>query len=424
MIRALRQSRSKRPPNRSKPSQIARSPLIPTPRKTLCVAGLLAAFPICGAGSAGADTTPEGSGHGDLQRAALSQAGRDLIVTLRTAAPAPLARLERLPSPAAGGRYLCVELSEAGSEAGRRLCLGGAESSRRIAGLELLDDEGKVAGKKTVAVRVKRPEPTQLVVALRPAAAGLRPHRYRWRAIEGRGPCGATAGEPCAESLPATGLRAFRLRPVRPVGCTGGSAGLDTNGPRGRKAVALTFDDGPSEYTPGFLRVLRAARVPGTFFEVGQEMAGREATMRRILAEGDEIGDHTMNHVEYPGYAQIAGAAARVEAITHFRPCLFRPPGGALNSSVIATAGALGMRTITWDVDPRDWSTPGTAAIYSTIVGTARPGSIVLMHDGGGNRSETLAALPQVIATLRARGYRFETVTRLLGNRLIYRPYG
>ena len=82
-----------------------------------------------------------------------------------------------------------------------------------------------------------------------------------------------------------------------------------------RKVVALTFDDGPSEYTPGFLQVLREKGVHGTFFEIGQEMAGREATMRQILAEGNEIGDHTMNHVEYPGYAQIAGAAHADRAI-------------------------------------------------------------------------------------------------------------
>jgi len=131
-----------------------------------------------------------------------------------------------------------------------------------------------------------------------------------------------------------------------------------------------------------------------------------------------------MNHVEYPGYAQIAGAAARIRAYTHFQPCLFRPPGGAANSSVIASAGSLGMRTITWDVDPQDWSLPGTEAIYSNIVRHARDGSIILMHDGGGPRGETLAALPQIIDALRARGFGFATVSELLGDRILYRPYG
>jgi peptidoglycan/xylan/chitin deacetylase (PgdA/CDA1 family) len=276
-----------------------------------------------------------------------------------------------------------------------------------------------------VPIRVERPITGKLVISLLPSDAGLAPRRYRWQVLEGQGDCkrGATA-KSCQESLPASGTRTFRLRPVRPVGCTGGTAGLDTNGPRGRKIVALTFDDGPSEYTPSFLQVLREKHVDGTFFEIGQEMPGREATMHQILAEGSEIGDHTMNHVELPDYAQIAGASSEIERITHFKPCLFRPPGGALDSNVISTAGSLGMRTITWDVDPADWTNPGSAAVYSRIVDAAQPGSIILMHDGGGDRSGTLTALPQVIDTLRARDYGFETVTQLLGHRLIYKPYG
>ena len=101
---------------------------------------------------------------------------------------------------------------------------------------------------------------------------------------------------------------------MRAVGCTGGGAGLDTNGPRDRKVVALTFDDGPSEYTPGFLDVLREKHVHGTFFEIGQEMPGREATMRRILREGSEIGNHTMHHAEFPGYAEIAPTSSLIES--------------------------------------------------------------------------------------------------------------
>jgi peptidoglycan-N-acetylglucosamine deacetylase len=330
--------------------------------------------------------------------------------------------LERLPRTNRS-RFLCLALRPAGDEDERRLCLGGKDARHR-AGLELLGGDGEVSGRETLAARVKRPDPQKLVLALLPADAGLSPQRYRWRVVEGLGACGAQASEGCEESLPGQGLRLFRLRPVRVVGCTGGSAGLLTNGPRDRRNLALTFDDGPSEYTPGFLHVLREKHVPGTFFEIGQEMAGREATMRQILREGDEIGNHTMHHTEFPGYSNIAPTSTLIEAITHFRPCLFRPPGGAVNSSVLAAAAEAGMKTITWDVDPADWSTPGTGAIYSRIVGAAQPGSIILMHDGGGNRSETLSALPRVIDTLRARGYGFETVTQLLGDHMLYRPYG
>ncbi|MFN8163872.1 MAG: polysaccharide deacetylase family protein [Solirubrobacterales bacterium] len=406
----------------SLPYAAPRYPAIAPSRKIPCVLALAAAALVALPAAALAGGQPGAAApQSQLADAGLSQAGRDLILTVRTAAPVPLAQLEARPDTRrAASRYLCLALSRAGSAGERRLCLGGPRARHRV-GLVVVDGSGKPIEKSSARATVRRPNASKLVVALVPADAGVLPHRYRWRLIESRG---CEPGNRCAESLPAQRSLAFRLRPVRPVGCTGGSPGLVTNGPRDRKVVALTFDDGPSEYTDGFLQVLREKGVNGTFFEVGQEMPGREATMRQILAEGNEIGDHTMNHVEYPGYSQIAGAASRIAAYTHFRPCLFRPPGGGVNSSVVATAGSLGMRTVNWDVDPRDWSTPGTGAIYSNIVGNAQPGSIILMHDGGGPRGETLAALPQIIDALRARGYGFETVTQLLGYRLQYRPYG
>jgi peptidoglycan/xylan/chitin deacetylase (PgdA/CDA1 family) len=392
--------------------------VIHSSRKILCIAAGAAILAAAGIAPIAAPAAQP-----DLLRAELSQAGQSLVLTLRTSAPVALSRLERLPD-ADGSRYLCLALQKAGGRGERRLCLGGATDARHRAGRELINAAGKTIAKDTLAVRVKRPDPRKLVLVLPPPEAGLSPHRYRWRLLADLGDCGAKAPEDCAQSLPGQGSRAFRLRPVRPVGCTGGRVGLVSNGARDRKVVALTFDDGPSEYTPGFLAVLRDKHAHGTFFEVGQEMPGRQSTMRQIIREGDEIGNHTMHHTEYPGYANIAPTTSLTEAITHFRPCLFRPPGGAVNSSVVAAAGEDRLRTIDWDVDPADWSTPGSAAVYSRIVSAARPGSIILMHDGGGNRSGTLAALPAVIDTLRARGYSFATVTELLGQSMIYRPYG
>ena len=384
-------------------------PIAPT-RKILCAAALVASALSCASTASAAE----------LQHAGLAQKGRELIFSVRTSGTVALSQLQGRPETRnAGARYLCLSLSRPGTRT-RLLCLGGEKPHTRI-GLETLLADGAWKRKESVRAVVRRPQPEKLVVALEPALAHLTPGRYRWRTISSSG---CEVRSRCAEALPATGTSAFRLRPVRAIGCTGGSAGLVYNGPRDRPVVALTFDDGPSEYTPDFLHVLREKGVHATFFEVGQEMPGREDVMRQILAEGDEIGDHTMNHVEFPGYAQIASAAARIDAFTHFKPCLFRPPGGGVNSSVVATAGSLGMRTINWDVDPRDWSLPGTGAIYSNIVSHARNGSIILMHDGGGPRSETLAALPQVIDALRARGFGFATVSELLGYRILYRPYG
>jgi peptidoglycan/xylan/chitin deacetylase (PgdA/CDA1 family) len=373
-----------------------------------------------------------------IESASVSQAGRDLVLTVRTAKPEALAKLQPRPdSRRAAAAYLCFGFAAAksaakGSAAGgasatpaeTRLCLGGKKAHKR-AGLVTVDAAGKPLTRASLPATLKRPKPDKLVLSIVAGPAhpsGLRPGHYRWRVLAASGDC--KVRRHCTTAWPPTGTSAFRLRPVRAVGCTGGDAELVSAAATDRKVVALTFDDGPSEYTDRYLDVLREKDVPATFFEIGQEMPGREATMRRILAEGNEIGDHTMNHVEYPGYSQIAGAAARIKAYTGFQPCLFRPPGGAVNSGVIGTAGSLGLKTITWDVDPRDWSLPGTGEIYSNIVGNARPGSIILMHDGGGPRDETLAALPEIIDTLRAKGYGFETVSALLGDKILYRPYG
>jgi peptidoglycan/xylan/chitin deacetylase (PgdA/CDA1 family) len=367
--------------------------------------------------------------------ATVTQKGQNLVLTVRTAKPEGLAKLQPRPDTRrASAAYLCFAFAATDGGGGARpavagasetrLCIGGPKARTR-AGLVTVDAAERPLTRGAVRVQLKRPSPDKLVLAVvaeptRPT--GLRPGHYAWRVLASNGGCDAR--RLCAIAYPTTGATPFRLRPVRAVGCTGGSAELVSGVTTERKVVALTFDDGPSEYTERFLAVLREMDVPATFFEIGQEMPGRAATMRRILAEGNEIGDHTMNHVEYPGYGQIAGAAARIEQYTGFKPCLFRPPGGAVNSSVVATAGSLGLKTITWDVDPSDWSSPGTSEIYSNIVGNVRPGSIVLMHDGGGPRDETLAALPQIIETLRGRGYSFATVSRLLGDKLLYRPYG
>jgi len=388
---------------------------IPTARKILCSAALASVL-------LAAVAAPTAAALPAPVRARLFQAGQRLLFSLRTTKPVALATLSRLPA-GGGSSSLCFELQASGGTGERRLCLGGAGKASRRAGLELFNAAGEVTGKETVPARLKRPQPDKLVLALLPAKAGLTPQRYRWRVVASRGGCRAKR-RTCEASLPASSTRLFRLRPVRAVGCTGGSAGLDSNGPRGRNVLALTFDDGPSEYTPDFLQVLREKHVPATFFEIGEEMSRYPAVMRQILREGDEIGNHTMHHAEFPSYGEIAPATTLAESITHFRPCLFRPPGGAVDSSVIGAAAEDGLRTITWDVDPADWSTPGTSAIYSRVVNTAQAGSIILMHDGGGPRDETLAALPRIIDTLRARGYDFATVTSLLGQRMIYKPYG
>ena len=187
-----------------------------------------------------------------------------LIFTVRTATPVALSQLQPRPDTRrAGARYLCLALSRPGGSGELRLCLGGRRHSQRRIGQVVVNAAGRPTKKSSVRATVKRPSPNKLVVVpgARPTP-GLAPRRYSWRALESarlRTRPG-TAPRPCRPS----GGFAFRLRPVRAVGCTGGSAGLVTNGPRDAKVVALTFDDGPSEYTarlpPGAARKGRPRR--------------------------------------------------------------------------------------------------------------------------------------------------------------------
>jgi peptidoglycan/xylan/chitin deacetylase (PgdA/CDA1 family) len=207
-----------------------------------------------------------------------------------------------------------------------------------------------------------------------------------------------------------------------PTGCTHGGSPFVTNGPRGRKRIAIGFDDGPSDYTPGVLRVLRNFDSHATFFEIGQETSGRSAIMKKILRQGNEIGNHTMHHEVNASSGSLHETDRLIRRATGFRPCDFRPPDGSVNSSLISRAHAQHLVTVNWDVDPRDWATPGVSAIASNVIQNAHNGSIVVMHDGGGDRSETIAALPAILSHFRHRGYRFVPVAELLGHKFIYPP--
>ena len=223
--------------------------------------------------------------------------------------------------------------------------------------------------------------------------------------------------------LPTGAPLASTAAAVRPrAACTRHGTPFRTRGSRRHRTVALTFDDGPSPYTHRVLRILRRFGVPATFFLIGQQVGPFRREARAELRAGEEIGNHSLRHSFLPSRGDLARTNQVIRRATGFRPCLFRPPGGAVNSRLVRSALSLGMDTITWDVDPRDWSRPGTGAIVSRVLGAVRPGSIVLMHDGGGPRGETVAALPTILRVLRHRGYRFGTVSALLGDKLIWLP--
>jgi peptidoglycan/xylan/chitin deacetylase (PgdA/CDA1 family) len=175
--------------------------------------------------------------------------------------------------------------------------------------------------------------------------------------------------------------------------------------------------------------MLERAHVPATFFEIGDQIGtyGQSgAVERRMLADGDMLGDHTWDHADVAGAGSFAArevsrTADAIRNVSGFMPCLFRAPYGAVSNALISEVRRMGFTAVQWDIDPQDWALPGTNAIYGNVVGHAHNGAIVLQHDGGGNRSETLAAVPREIATLKREGYRFKTITDLLGLRLIYK---
>ena len=206
-----------------------------------------------------------------------------------------------------------------------------------------------------------------------------------------------------------------------PIGCGHGGPPFRTHGPRGRKRIAIGFDDGPSDETLKVLQVLDQYDSHATFFEIGQEVPGRSAIMKKVLAQGNEIGNHTLHHEQNASSASLHETNRLIRRATGFRPCDFRPPDGAVNTGLIRRAHAEHLVTVNWDVDPRDWADPGVDAIVSNVIHNAHNGSIVVMHDGpSGARAQTIAALPAILSHFRHRGYQFVTVADLLGHRFIY----
>jgi len=129
-----------------------------------------------------------------------------------------------------------------------------------------------------------------------------------------------------------------------------------------------------------------------------------------------------MLHSPWPSAADLADSSRLIEDVTGFRPCHFRPPGGQVDEALIARAGDLGMTTVLWSVDAGDWGNQNPAALLSGVLSVVERGSIVLLHDGGGDRSGTAAVASQLIDELRERGFELVTVTDLLGGEFTNEP--
>jgi peptidoglycan/xylan/chitin deacetylase (PgdA/CDA1 family) len=239
-------------------------------------------------------------------------------------------------------------------------------------------------------------------------------------AVEGSGdgvapaPRPADSREAVVDAHPASEPSQPRPR-GRPIGCVPRRPLFRVHGPRGRRRLSLTFDGGPSRYTPGVLRNLRRFGARATFFLRGDQIRGRAHILRRTLRAGHELANHSYSHPHLPSFRELARTNRLIRRLTGFEPCLFRPPFGAWSSRLIGDARRLGMLTIYWDVDSHDSVGADAATLRSRVVGLARGGSIVLMHDGPGQRRATRIALPRVLRALRRKGYRMVTVSELLG---------
>jgi peptidoglycan/xylan/chitin deacetylase (PgdA/CDA1 family) len=186
--------------------------------------------------------------------------------------------------------------------------------------------------------------------------------------------------------------------------------------------IALTFDDGPGPYTPAVLSVLEQNHVHATFFVVGKMLRYFGASTARAIEDGDVIGDHTETHPmlatlsRHDQHEELFEQIARIEILGGRRPQLFRPPYGSFNTTTLRELKALHLLMVLWSVDTDDYEQPGVSVIVERALAGAKPGAIILMHDAGGLREQTIAALPLVIRGLRAHGYHLVTVPQLLND--------
>lgn len=174
----------------------------------------------------------------------------------------------------------------------------------------------------------------------------------------------------------------------------------------------LTFDDGPDPtWTPQVLSVLAKHNAHATFFVLGRAAGAHPGLVADERAAGHSVGNHTTTHPDLTklSVADITSQWQRTANVIGGTPCA-RPPYGAVNATVRQVTTGLGYRVQLWDIDTRDWSRPGADVITQRIVDGARPGAVVLLHDGGNDRSQTVAALDAALTRLDAAGWRYEAI--------------
>ncbi|MBV8219644.1 MAG: polysaccharide deacetylase family protein [Solirubrobacterales bacterium] len=323
-----------------------------------------------------------------IESASLTQNGQDLLWYVRLGQPFSTSALGR------DHASLCLLIERPSNGAiGSQVCV--ATGADRRSSSELIVTWG-VRGHRVIAANVTRPTGESLQASFLPAGAGLRYSQLRWQVAS------AVTAPACAAPAPSGSNPCVALSPARPsllklhtprlVGCVAAGPTWVFHGSDTVRDIALTFDDGPWVHTPQFLSVLERYHVPATFFQIGEWISvygQHDALERRMLDDGDMIGDHTWTHPDYTGTGryeqmQVVRAADAIRDATGFYPCLFRAPYGNTSSAQLAQVRSLQMTTIQWDIDPRDWALPGVVEIEDNVIANT--------CNGGSLRCTTAAA--------------------------------
>ncbi len=187
------------------------------------------------------------------------------------------------------------------------------------------------------------------------------------------------------------------------------------------KIIALTFDDGPHrKYTAEILDVLEQHNAKATFFIVGQNGEKNPELLSRMYEEGHELANHTFTHPLKTNVANLMKEIQQTDevivGITGYQPTLFRPVEGQYTDAMIEAIAKEGYKVVmwSWHLDTLDWKSPGVHRIVNTVLKGVKAGNIVLFHDGGGNRAQTVKALEQILPKLEKQGYQFVTVSELM----------
>jgi peptidoglycan/xylan/chitin deacetylase (PgdA/CDA1 family) len=223
------------------------------------------------------------------------------------------------------------------------------------------------------------------------------------------------ANRPAAQQVAPVATTVPTVTPSEePIPHRDGLGVVQTTGAPG-STVALTFDDGPSEHTAEVLDILDRQGVKATFCVVGESAQAHPELIKEIAGRGHTLCDHTMTHdltladrTEQQIRGQIGGTLDLIRAaVPDAEVPFYRAPGGNFSAEVIRIAASYQQQPLGWSVDPRDWTNASAQEIRTAILDAAIPGSIVLLHDGGGDQSETVMALDEVITELRAAGFEF-----------------